>query len=467
MAPKTRIIIDTDPGIDDILAILLALSTPASLLEVVAITIVRGNVDVHTCLRNIITLFQTLEKEVAFRRINSLPEKLDGITKFKPLVAIGSDEPLLDPLESDFFHGRDGLLGVHTSHPNLSTQGEWAEIFREEAATAASTTATQSTSASTASALSAAARGASRASISSHSSSFTPSLQPAHLEILRLLRENPPDTITLISIGPLTNYALAANEDPETFLRAKEVIVMGGTVERYGNVTPVAEFNIYADPYAAARVFALSGPRPNSTLSAELDARCALGLKPYPESLKQQLRVIMMGLDVTESHVLTRELWEEKCKPWVEKGSPLAIWMDTFVQEMLGKMGRIGEGEVVTLHDPMCVYYAITSEEHGWRSAGIHGDLTDGEGFENVGGSAANANSKGGWEDIRIESASQWTRGMTVADTRPRQRRMSDGERTYDHGNWRGAQSGNRVFRIVGSPGVEKPGRLIVEQLFG
>lgn len=432
MPPKNRVIIDTDPGVDDVLAILYALAAKSDDLEVLLLSLTHGNVDVQSCLRNAVAIFHVLEKELAWRRANNIPEGFEGIRHFKPLIAIGADEPLQDQIESDFFHGVDGLAGTHTSHPHhFSPEEDWKHLFEEPPSNPELARLAQDQGA---------ADLQNNEDTSKQTHSFTPSLVPAHKEILRLLRENEPDTITLVSIGPLTNFALAAAEDPETFLRCKEVVSMGGTVvDLIGNVTPVAEFNVFADPYAAARVYALTSPNPASTMppSPNPGPPSAL-LSPYPAHLSKQLTLRLMALDITEHHMLSRALFNSYASPLAARGSPLAAWMTSFMTPMLDKMERLhlgheGDGAALALHDPMCIWWVVTQLTHaaGWRP------------------------SEKSPEDVRIETQGQWTRGMTVGDRRARRRRGSDGERPHDRGNWLGNASGNRVWRMVGSPGVD------------
>ena len=71
--------------------------------------------------------------------------------------------------------------------------------------------------------------------------------------MIRIVRENP-NGISIVSVGPLTDLALALKRDPEIALLAKQVVIMGGSFSG-GNVTKEAEFNTFADPEAAEIVF--------------------------------------------------------------------------------------------------------------------------------------------------------------------------------------------------------------------
>ena len=87
-----------------------------------------------------------------------------------------------------------------------------------------------------------------------------------------------PGQITLVAIGPLTNVALAVRRYPELVSQVREFVIMGGSAGR-GNVTPAAEFNIAADPEAAAIVFGAGWTVTMVGLDVTLQARATAAVR--------------------------------------------------------------------------------------------------------------------------------------------------------------------------------------------
>jgi pyrimidine-specific ribonucleoside hydrolase len=79
--------------------------------------------------------------------------------------------------------------------------------------------------------------------------------EPAHaIDWIAMTLVSRPDPVTLVPTGPLTNIALFLARYPELAGQVERIVLMGGAIGE-GNVTPAAEFNIWADPEAAHRVF--------------------------------------------------------------------------------------------------------------------------------------------------------------------------------------------------------------------
>ncbi|KAL2158501.1 hypothetical protein VTH06DRAFT_4268 [Thermothelomyces fergusii] len=436
MAPKNRIIIDTDPGGDDVLALLLALSASPEELEVAMISVTYGNVSLQSCLRNVVALFHVLEKEMAWRESTGRPT-YGALKAYKPIVAVGAEHALEEEnLVADNFFGADGLHGVSDAHPDLSPVDTWKTLFQDTPVDINT-----------------------NAEPPSYSRFFTPSKRPAHKEILRILREEPEDTISIVAIGPLTNVALAAAEDPETFLRVKELVVMGGAVGVAGNVSPCAEFNCLADAVAAARVFALTSLVPSATMPPTAHGKSAL--PPYPDRLSKRLKLTLFPLDITVPHEIKRHVWSDKVRPLKEAGSPLARWTDTFMTGTFNTIDALlgeGSGEGLSLHDPLCIWYMLTHDHPGWKTVPK-------------------------LEDIRVETCGQWTKGMHIVDRRGR---VKPGEKNTvvqthpedpmdavtvddvpgDAMGWLSVRKGNRINRMLESPGRDTFAGILLDKIF-
>ncbi|KND94839.1 Non-specific ribonucleoside hydrolase RihC [Tolypocladium ophioglossoides CBS 100239] len=416
------------------MAMLLALSAAPEELEVAMLSVTYGNVPLQSCLRNVVALFHVLEKELAWRKETGRPEGYGAMKASKPIVAVGPEHSLEDDADMEdvgqimanlgyaILDGEDGLHNVHDVHPHLSPADTWKSLFQNDADNSVDH--------------------------STFSPYFTPSKEPAHKEILRILKENPVDTVSVCAVGPLTNVALAAAEDPEAFLRIKELVVMGGAVNVEGNVTPVAEFNCYADAVAAARVYALTSLTPAATMPpipAKLSA-----LPPYPTKLSRQLKLTLAPLDITTPHLITKDYFAERIQPHIDAGSPLAVWTSHFIKGAFNKIESMGAGgnePGLSLHDPLTVWYMLTHDDPQWKFPVKP-------------------------EDIRIETSGQWTRGMHVVDNRLRAKpaevaveASSDpredpkvvtlDEVPGDTLGWLSVLKRNRVSRLIASPGEE------------
>jgi purine nucleosidase len=181
------LIIDTDPGQDDAVAVLLALASPE--LDVVGITTVAGNVPQPLVTTNALKLCE-----------------LVGRTDVR--VFAGADQPLeRDLFTAEYVHGPTGIDGADLPPPVTTAAAKDAVDFIIEAC-------------------------------------------------LGVGEEG----MTLCPVGPLTNIASAIAREPTIVPKIREIALMGGGFFEGGNTTPVAEFNIYVDPDAAAIVFNSGAP---------------------------------------------------------------------------------------------------------------------------------------------------------------------------------------------------------------
>jgi len=173
------LIIDTDPGADDVIALLFAMAAP-EVLHIRALTTVAGNVPLAKTSRN-----ARLACEWGGRP--DIP------------VYAGADRPLRRaPIHAADIHGHEGLTGVEVHEPAAPlAEGHAVD------------------------------------------------------HLVRILRAAPERSVTLAMLGPQTNLALALEQAPDIVRGLRELVLMAGAHFNGGNITPVAEFNVFADPHAA------------------------------------------------------------------------------------------------------------------------------------------------------------------------------------------------------------------------
>ncbi len=276
-----RIIIDTDPGQDDAVAILLALASPED-FDVLGIVAVAGNVPLALTEKNA-------------RRIVELAGRTDV-----PIHA-GCVRPMVRQLRTaEHVHGRTGLDGHALPEPTVPLAEKHGVDFIVDTVMAAAES-----------------------------------------------------DITLCTLGPLTNVAMALVKQPAIAGRLARIVMMGGAYFEGGNITPTAEFNIYVDPQAADIVF-----------------RSGIPLTVAP-------------LDLTHQMLTTEKRRQAFAAMGNSTGKAIAGFLSFSERFDLAKYGSIG----APLHDPCVIAWLLKPELFEGREI-----------------------------NVSIETVSELTMGMTVAD---------------------------------------------------
>lgn len=209
LIPNKRVIIDCDPGIDDALALMLAVASED--IEVEAVTVVCGNVPTALGTANARLVLKLMGREDI------------------PVIA-GADAPLSRPLvTAQDTHGMDGL-----------GETRWGRMAAEDMAKSAQDT----------------------PQLCMTDVSDTQDFGAVDLDgrmnaaaayISERLMCEP--GLSVIALGPMTNIAAAMQLNREAFKNTGYFISMGGSYKSHGNCSPVAEFNYWVDPEAARYVY--------------------------------------------------------------------------------------------------------------------------------------------------------------------------------------------------------------------
>ncbi len=278
---RHTIIIDTDPGQDDAVAILLALGSPEQ-IDLLGIVAVAGNVPLSFTAANA-------------RKVLELAGRPDI-----PVHA-GCRRPILRaPRTAEYVHGPTGLNGPDLPEPTMPLGAQHGVDW-----------------------------------------------------LIDTIMVRPAGTITLCTLGPLTNIGMALVKAPDIAARLKRIVVMGGAYFEVGNVTPAAEFNIYVDPEAADLV------------------------------LRSGVPITLLPLDVTHQVLSTPDRIAALRALGNRTGKAVAEMLTFSEQFDLKKYGWAG----APLHDPNVIAWLLAPQLYQGR------DIS-----------------------VTVETASPLTLGMTVAD---------------------------------------------------
>jgi len=289
------VIVDTDGGVDDAVALIMALNSPQ--LDLKAITVVAGNVNVHQATTNVLRVLSIVA-----------PDTL-------PVVAKGCEKPLeKPPVNALEIHGTDGLGKL-----DRFKKADGTPLYPQL--------------------------------------TIEPSTENA-VDLLLKAAQEYGDSLTIVTLGPLTNLATAMEKDSATLRKIGRIVIMGGAVTVPGNITAAAEFNFFVDPDAAQIV------------------------------MESGISLTLVGLDVTMQAPLSRQVVEDNLRRRPSKVSQfIADCTEIYMAFYRDHEDFYG----CYLHDPLAMAVAI--EPSLVKTESLY---------------------------MRVETQGRFTTGMSLADLRDR-----------------------------------------------
>jgi purine nucleosidase len=204
--------------------------------------------------------------------------------------------------------------------------------------------------------------------------------------IVVLARERPGEVV-LVTLGPLTNLALALEREPSLPSLLRGWVLMGGAFRAGGNTTPTSEWNIHVDPDAAKACFAAWGASAAGVATA---------------------RPLAMGLEITEQ----ARIRPEDVRHLAVRGGALPLDADPLARDSLDAVGSVAANPILRfVVDALRFYFEFHARYDGFYGAFIHDPFA-------VAAALDRALVRAEPVFVDVEAGANLAHGMTIADWR-------------------------------------------------
>lgn len=246
----------------------------------------------------------------------------------------------------------------------------------------------------------------------------------------------------------VTNLAHAVRDDPKTFSRVHSVVWMGGALDHPGNTSPSAEFNCYADPYAADQMLTAVKQGFFNLIMCPLDITTPHRI-PFSDLIHDSYIPDSNGVTTSDPSI-----------------GPLRAFLSAVLLRVRGIQASFGLPDAMEMHDPLAIWYAIANAGRSFSDPAPGWSLRP--------------------REFKIERRGEYTRGMCVVDRRGtneenedrtknqrlqgkavRAPKLPPKDEDVDRMGKTVEKPGRLPMVVVGTPGSEELRKILLGRVFG